>query len=294
MDLQFDQLRAFVAVIDQGSFEGAARELRITPSAVSQRIKALETGVGRVLVQRQKPARATDSGEAVLRLARQLALLENDTLAALDERGAREITSIPIVINADSLAVWALPALAEVSASHGACFTVYREDQDHSTELLRSGTVMAAITSIATPVQGCLVRPLGRMRYRPMASPEFVSRWFPDGPTAKSLAVAPVVMFDRKDDLQDHYLRSHGGAPDPPRSYIPASAEYAKAVELGLGWGMLPGAQSESQESAGSLVAFDPAGQIDVPLYWQQWKLHSPLLTIVADAVERAAAEQLG
>jgi LysR family transcriptional regulator (chromosome initiation inhibitor) len=294
MDLQFDQLRAFVAVIDQGSFEGAARELRITPSAVSQRIKALETGVGRILVQRQKPARATDSGEAVLRLARQLTLLENDTLAALEESGAHEATSIPIVINADSLAIWALPALAEVFASHGACFTVYREDQDHSTELLRRGTVMAAITSVSTPVQGCLVRPLGRMRYRPMATPEFVKRWFPDGATAESLAVAPVVMFDRKDDLQDHYLRSHGTSLNPPRTYIPASTEFAKAVELGLGWGMLPGAQSERQESVGNLVAFDPAGHVDVPLYWQQWKLHSPLLTAVADAVERAAAKRLG
>ena len=294
MDLQFDQLRAFVAVIDQGSFEAAARELRITPSAVSQRIKALETGVGRILVQRQKPASATESGEAVLRLARQLALLENDTIAALDASGAREATSIPIVINADSLAIWVLPALVEAFASHGVSFTVYREDQDHSTELLRRGTVMAAITSVSTPVQGCLVRPLGRMRYRPMATPEFVKRWFPDGATAESLAVAPVVLFDRKDELQDSYLRSRGSALNPPRSYIPASAEYARAVELGLGWGMLPGAQSEQQESAGTLVAFDPDGSIDVPLYWQQWKLHSPLLAAVADAVSRAAARHLG
>lgn len=294
MDLQFDQLRAFVAVIDQGSFDGAARELRITPSAISQRIKALETGVGRILVQRQKPAVATESGEAVLRLARQLALLENDTLDALAGSGAHQAMSIPIVINADSLAVWVLPALAEVFASHGVCFTVYREDQDYSTELLRRGTVMAAITSVSAPVQGCLVRPLGRMRYRPMASPDFVKRWLPHGATAENLALAPVVMFDRKDDLQDSYLRSHGETLNPPRTFIPASTEYAKAVELGLGWGMLPGGQSEHQESAGNLVAFDPAGIIDVPLYWQQWKLHSPLLTAVADAVQRTAAERLG
>ncbi len=293
MDLQFDQLCAFVAVIDQGSFEGAARELRITPSAVSQRIKALEAGVGRILVQRQKPAGATESGEAVLRMARQLTLLENDTLAALAEDGAHETTSIPIVVNADSLSIWVLPALADVVTNHSVCFTVYREDQDHSTELLRRGTVMAAITSISTPVQGCLVRPLGRMRYRPMASPEFVKRWFPNGATAQSLAAAPVVLFDRKDELQDHYLRSRGAALNPPRSYIPASTEYARAVELGLGWGMLPGAQSKQQESVGNLVVFDPAGTIDMPLYWQQWKLHSPLLTTVADAVARAASQQL-
>lgn len=295
MDLQFDQLRTFAAVIDHGTFDGAAKELRVTPSAVSQRIKALEAGVGRVLVQRQKPARATESGEAILRLARQLALLENDTVAALGEAEFGDApTRIPLVINADSLAIWALPALAAVQASHSVCFDIYREDQDHSTELLRSGSVMAAITSTAAPVQGCLVRPLGRMRYRPMASPDFARRWFPDGATAESLASAPVMMFDRRDDLQDRYLRGRSGSElNPPRTFIPASAEYARAIELGLGWGMLPGAQSAAQEYAGELVAFDPDAHIDVPLYWQQWKLHSPLLSVVADEVERAAAALL-
>ena len=50
MDLQLDQLRTLVAVLDTGSFEATARAMNITPSAVSQRIKALEHQAGRVLV----------------------------------------------------------------------------------------------------------------------------------------------------------------------------------------------------------------------------------------------------
>jgi LysR family transcriptional regulator (chromosome initiation inhibitor) len=47
MTLDPVQLATFQAVIEQGSFDAAARALHVTPSAVSQRIKALEQVVGR-------------------------------------------------------------------------------------------------------------------------------------------------------------------------------------------------------------------------------------------------------
>lgn len=43
MALLHPQLEAFLAVIEEGSFERAAKRLCITPSALSQRIKGLET-----------------------------------------------------------------------------------------------------------------------------------------------------------------------------------------------------------------------------------------------------------
>jgi LysR family transcriptional regulator (chromosome initiation inhibitor) len=298
MEIQRDQLRAFAAVVDQGTFEAAARELRVTPSAISQRIKSLELAVGRVLLQRVKPVRPTASGETILRLARQFTLLEGDALAALgtdDEvappGGQRAVVSIPLVINSDSLATWALPALARVQASHAVAFDIYREDQEHSTARLRDGSVMAAITSVSEPVQGCVVRALGHMRYRPMASRSFVQRWLPDGPTEEALDAAPVVIYDRTDDLQDAYLRRRAGpGAHPPRHFIPASSEFASAVRLGLGWGMLPDAQITG---FGDLVEFDSSEFVDVPLYWQQWKLHSPLLGVIADELAAAAAGHL-
>ncbi|MEO3744514.1 LysR family transcriptional regulator ArgP [Plantactinospora sp. B5E13] len=296
MDLQFEQLRTFVAVVDHGSFEAAARQLHVTASAVSQRMKALETTVGRVLVERGKPARATASGELVLRLARQVALLETDVLDQLGAPSAADregFTRIPVVVNGDSLNTWVLPALA-VAARQRICVDVHREDQDHSVELLRRGTVMAAVTSDSRPVQGCAVRPLGRMRYRPMASPEFVRTWFPDGPTAENLSRAPVLVFDRKDDLQHRYLRRRTRRSlDPPRSYLPFSGDFAEAVRLGLGWGMLPRQQSARYEAAGTVVPVDPDAVLDVPLYWQQWRLESRQLTVLADAVADAAARSL-
>jgi LysR family transcriptional regulator (chromosome initiation inhibitor) len=297
MDVQFEQLRTFVAVVDNGSFDAAARQLHITPSAVSQRMKSLETSVGRVLVERGKPVVATSSGQVVLRLARQIALLESDALQDLGADASADpagFTRIPVVVNGDSLNTWVLPALSAVAESHRICVEVHREDQDHSLALLRQGTVMAAITSDARPVQGCAVRLLGGMRYRPMATPEFVRTWLPDGPTIDNLARAPMVVYDRKDDLQDRYLRRRTRRSlIPPRSYVPASADFADAVRLGLGWGMLPEQQSGAHEASGALVAVDPEATIDVPLYWQQWRLDSGLLGVLADAVAAAASASL-
>ena len=59
MDLMPAQLAALVAIADHGTFEAAARHLHITPSAVSQRIRALESEVGQVVVQRTTPCRPT-------------------------------------------------------------------------------------------------------------------------------------------------------------------------------------------------------------------------------------------
>src|SRR6187402_3621396 len=111
--MEHDQLRTLLAAIDTGSFEAAARSLSVTPSAVSQRIKALEQQVGVVLLQRSKPVRPTETGLAITRLARQVDLLEREALAALHP-GDDAWVSVPLVINADSLATWVLPALATV------------------------------------------------------------------------------------------------------------------------------------------------------------------------------------
>ncbi|SEP00939.1 LysR family transcriptional regulator ArgP [Amycolatopsis saalfeldensis] len=289
-DLPLDQVRTLLAVVDEGSFDAAAAALHVTPSAVSQRVKALEQRTGRVLVQRSKPVRLTESGAVLVRFARQLTRLEADTRAELGLAEAGVPTTLPIAVNADSLATWFLPALADLPAELRVCFDLRSDDQDHTAALLREGLVMAAVTSAPHPVQGCTATRLGRMRYRAVASPEFAERWLGDGPRA--LADAPAVLFDRKDDLQDRFLRglTRRRAPGGARHYVPASESFAEAVAAGLGWGMVPEAQLARR---GPLVDLAPDRPVDVPLYWQQWKLDSPALAAVAAAVTRAAARAL-
>lgn len=204
--------------------------------------------------------------------------------------GVGDHVIIALAVNGDSLNTWVLPALAAIPVELGVRFEVHREDQATSTRLLRAGSVVAAITSEAEPVQGCNARRLGRMRYRPMCSPEFRERWFVEGPSVTALERAPMIVFDRDDQLQDRYLRKKTRRRlDPPRHYIPVSAEFAAAVGLGLGWGMLPAQQSAELERSGRLVELDPGRHVDVILYWQQWKLRTAPLDAVATAIVAAA-----
>jgi LysR family transcriptional regulator, chromosome initiation inhibitor len=290
MDFELSQLAALSAAVTEGTLEGAARALHITPSAVSQRLKALERAAGRVLLVRSKPVRVTPSGEPVLRLARQVALLAAD--AAREVFGDGQPVTIPLAINADSLATWVLDALAPLAGS--VCFDIRREDQAHTSALLREGIAMAAITADAEPVPGCSSVALGSMKYRCMAAPEYAQRWFGGGVSAASLAVAPVVVFDRKDDLQSRYLRRRSRRRlEPPTHYVPSTAEFVSAVRLGFGWGMIPDVQAQPGLASGELVDLDPAGASRIDLYWQQWKLRSPSLDLVATAIRAAAAAHL-
>ena len=296
MDLDLGQLRALAAVVDAGTLDAAAKRLHVTTSAVSQRLRALESATGRVLLVRSRPVRVTPSGEEVLRLARQVELLVADTASALDgtvEAAGAVVARppvLPLAVNADSLATWVLPALAHLAGPDAeVCLDLRREDQAHTARLLRDGTVMGAITADAEPVPGCSAVALGSMRYLPVATPEVAERWRRDP------AGAPVVVFDRDDDLQDDWLAAHlpaGVRVDPPRHHVPASVDFSEAVALGWGWGLLPQVHAAAGLASGGLVLLDEV-PVDVPLFWQQWKLRSPALDAAAAALRAAARTAL-
>ena len=287
MRIPFELAETIAVVIDEGTLDAAARRLHITPSAVSQRIKTLEEQLGRVLLVRSKPARPTEAGAAVVRLARQAALLEHDAIAVLgaDPDDAARIT-MPLAVNADSLATWFLEPLARLSQQHPVVFELHRDDQDFTAGLLESGTVMGAVTSRATPVAGCRVSVLGAMRYEAVATPAFVARWFADGVDARSLADAPVVDFDRRDDLQTRVAAGDRRRPGAARRGTTCPRRTISRHPCG--WGSAGrcflGSSPKMLSTRGELVTLGGA-PVDVPLHWQQWNLRSELLDAVADAI---------
>ncbi|MBU4464654.1 MAG: LysR family transcriptional regulator ArgP [Actinobacteria bacterium] len=285
MRISLELAQTIAAVIDEGTMDAAARRLHITPSAVSQRVKTVEEQLGQVVIVRSKPVRATSAGAALVRLARQFALLEHDTLVELRADADDARVTVPLAVNADSLATWFLAPLARLAQDRPVVFELHRDDQDFTAGLLESGTVMGAVTSRESPVAGCRVSALGAMRYEAVASAEYVARWMPEGPIASAVTVAPIVDFDRRDDLQTRWLSAEGVDPaGPPRHFVPASNEFATAVRLGLGWALLPRLQSQDALDSGALVLLG-GRPIDVPLYWQQWNLRSALLDAIADEI---------
>ena len=293
MDLPVEHLSTFAAIIDEGSFEGAARRLHITPSAVSQRVKNMEQRLGSVLIRRSRPIELTPAGSTLLRVARQLERITGDAAKELGiGPGAR--TVLPIVVNADSLATWFVPAIARAARETGAYFEIVRADETISTDRLRSGEVIAALTATSEPVPGCTSMLLGIDRYRAVAAPEFLDQYFSTGIRAETLRTAPMIEFDRHDIFQQRFIRRFTRAKvSPPRHMVPSSHEFALAIELGLGWGMVPELQCRDALDAGRLVELHPGAAIELPLFWQRWNLPSPLIDHVSNVVREAAANAL-
>ncbi|HET7196100.1 MAG TPA: LysR family transcriptional regulator ArgP [Nocardioides sp.] len=295
-------LRTLAAAVRAGTFDAAARELHVTPSAVSQRVKALERRVGRVLLHRTKPIEPTPAGHVLVRLAAQVDLLEREAVAELvggevGEAGSGDDApwaEIPLAVNADTMATWMLDAMVAVQERHRVTFELFRIDETLSGQRLRHGDVMAAVTSVPQPVPGCRVVRLGTMRYLGLATPAYVERYLPDGPTAAALARAPLIDFDRADVIQRGFLRKLARRHlTPPATYVPAVRDYDEAVRRGMGWGMLVDAQARDDVAAGKLVEIAPGRHVDVPLFWQHWKLGSALMDDLTSAVVASAAEWL-
>lgn len=302
--MQFEQLRALAAIVDEGTFEAAADVLGVTPSAVSQRIKALEASVGQVVVRRSVPCEPTEAGVALVQMARQVQVLREETLHRLGAEPTGRART-PVAVNADSLATWFVPVLDAAAQWTDTLLDLHVEDQDHSSALLRRGDVLGAVTADPTPVHGCTVEPLGSMRYLPVISPRLLERH-----GSADLERLPMIQYNAKDDLQRQALSRwrrtqntdspEGEAaaedevlPSPPTHTVPSFDGFHAAIRSGLGWGMLTEHQWRHLPDDGSLTRVPGLADVQVGLYWQSWTLRSTRLERLRAAVLDAAAQHL-
>ncbi|HEY5800765.1 MAG TPA: ArgP/LysG family DNA-binding transcriptional regulator, partial [Burkholderiaceae bacterium] len=200
MSLDPRHCAALIAVIESGSFEQAAAQLHLTPSAVSQRVRALEEALGKPLVIRTRPCRATPDGQRLLRHLRMARLLEQELEAEFEGDDAAPLT-VALAVNADSLASWVLPALVPFARQENILLDLTVEDQNHTFALLEAGKVSGCISTQAKAMRGCAAEALGTMRYRAMAAPEFKAQWFAGGMTQAAARRAPALFYNCKDDL---------------------------------------------------------------------------------------------
>ena len=250
VDLDLAQLRALDATVTAGTLDGRrpgpARDAR----AISQRLKALEAATGRVLLVRSKPVQVTESGQAVLRLARQVALLAADAARELAGTGSGPVDAAH---RAQRRLDGHLGAARPGPAGRRVLLRpAPRGPGAHQRRCSARARVMAAVTADAVPVPGCTVTRLGGMRYRPMATRGLrrpvVPRRGHDGGAGRG---------------PGRGLRPQGRPParatcasavwTPPARRCTTSRPRpttSTAVRLGFGWGMVP-AQQEPPAGAG-------------------------------------------
>ena len=308
-------LECLAAIVEEGGFERAAQRLSITQSAVSQRLRALESQVGCVLIVRSRPLKPTSAGHLLLKHTKMLRLLRADLERDLKELapsslgGAREEERISIAINADSIATWALPALTGL-ARQGLSMEIITDDQDFTHEWLREGQVLGCVTTLRQALRGCKVVALGAMEYVAVAAPGFVqarlARAAPAGGATRSGASAsaltahnfrelPFVAFSRKDDMQSEFVAKAFGLKRVTLSqlFVPSSEGQVRAVLAGWGASVVPRLLAQGLLDQGLLVNIAPAHTLLIQLYWHCWNLESEVLDALTAALTQASAQSL-
>lgn len=289
--LDYPAALAVATVIRTGSFDRAAAALHVTPSAISQRVKALEDRLGLVLIARGTPCTATEAGAWLCRHMDHVGMLESELFRHFPQTpdpGQR--VTVAIATNADSLGTWLIPALTAFTRETGYLLSVSVDDEDHTADWLRQGRVLAAVTGLAKPVAGCTLRPLGRLAYRVTASPEFAARHFPRGITAEALATAPALTFNQKDRLQHTWAERVTGRPLALRThFLPSTQGFLDACLGGMGWALNPEPLARPHLATGRLVDLSPAHPPEVALNWQVTRLAAGPLEPLTRAVMAAA-----
>jgi LysR family transcriptional regulator, chromosome initiation inhibitor len=294
--LDYSSLAALAAVAREGSFEKAAAALGVTPSAVSQRVKGLEERVGAILLTRGAPCRPTEIGAKLCAHVEQVRLLEGEVARDLPGLAGSAPTTptVRVAVNADSLGVWFPEAASRFAAETGAMLDLVLEDEAHTADRLRSGEVLAAVTADPTPVPGCKSYPLGSLDYAAVASPAFMARFFADGVAPDSLNAAPMLRFDRRDQLQARWaMEAWGIKLSPPTHWAPSTPGMLDMTLAGLGWATTPVPLAAPLIAAGRLVELPPHRRIAVRLYWQRSRLAARLLDQLTQAVRAVGARAL-
>jgi LysR family transcriptional regulator, chromosome initiation inhibitor len=287
-------LECFAVLIEEGSFERAARRLSITQSAVSQRLRTLEGDAGTVLVVRSRPLKLTATGEVLLKHANRLRLARSDfqrhagALKPFTAGTAWKDERIAIALDGDSVA-WALPALDEL-ARRGLSLEIFVDPLDCTRDRLRDGQVMGCITSAEFPPAGCKAVPIGAVEYLAVAQPAYAREHLPDGLGPYNFSAARFVACDRKDGLAPQFVHRAFGVAHArlDECYVPTPEGRLRAVLAGWGLGILPEGLVREPLEHGRLLNVAPRHSMRVMLYWQCWNGESSVLDALGAALAGA------
>jgi LysR family transcriptional regulator (chromosome initiation inhibitor) len=272
--LDYRGIEALYTVQEHQSFEAAAKKLHITQSAVSQRIKGLETHYGQPVLIRTLPYRPTQLGIQLIGHFKRLCLLEND----LEKELGTALTppSISVALNRDSLETWFLDLIEDSKIASQIVLEVIADDQELTLNYLRNGLVSACLSTSEKEIIGGKVNFLGDMEYILVASPEFIKKHFSNGNFKKCLKEAPSIKFDKNDKLHEKYLEKFFNLQGDELNMhmIPSVKGFKKFAQLGYGYALIPKIDIYDELKKKQLVQiYDKTWKI--PLYWHYWSVQS-------------------
>lgn len=293
-NIDYKLLKALDAVVTEQSFERAAQRLFITQSAVSQRIKLLEKHFGEPLLIRSSPPQSSNLGRLLLGHYQRVLQLEVELNQQLDLQ-SNKVQTLPLAVNADSLASWLITALSPLLQEKNVQLNLFVQDESTTWERMRSGEALACLSSKAKAISGSDSHFLGYMEYVCVSSPEFIDRFFKQGVNKQSLQLAPAMSFDQSDDIHLAFLREHfqlqmGQYP----CHTVRSSEAFVDITLASGaYSFNSIFNVQSHLKSGRLIDILPDYKLRVPLYWHCWQLGGELMQQLSEQVITYARQVL-
>lgn len=273
--MDYRAIAALYAVIETQNFEAAAAKLCITQSAISQRIKSLESYYGEPLLVRTQPYQPTARGEILLGHYKRVLQLE--AALAIPET---QVPQISIAISRDSLETWFMSVLIQLKTLMPMTLEVIADDQEITHEYLRKGLVSTCVSTSSKAMAGCKAELIGHLDYVLVASPAFKKQYFDHVKNIKdALLKAPAVIFDNKDNLHSRYLKHFFNIADSVANYhkLPSVEGFRQFALLGYAYALVPKIDIVSDLKSKKLVNLFPDKIWRMPLYLHTWSIETKI-----------------
>lgn len=263
MSLLSSQLLAFMAVVKHKTVHGAAEEIHLTQTAVTQRIRALERALRTsVFVRSRRGMLLTPEGEALYRYCHAAQELEGEALAII--QGAGTVSEVAVSISAPSSIMRSrvIPACLPVMQKYPQLLIHFNvNDIDNRHQALKAGSVDFAILSKDNMAQEMCCKPLLPERYVLVASARWKGRKLKD-----IIKQERIIDYDETDQVTLDYLRQHQlvGDVKSGRYFVNRTENLAYLVAQGIGYTTLAKEFAQQYVASGELIVLNQGRSIEV------------------------------
>lgn len=282
--VDYQAIAALLAVIETQSFQDAAKKLFITQSAVSQRIKSLESHYGQPVLIRTLPYQPTHLGSMLLDHHRRTMILEDALNAVLLSNYQQKIS---IAISRDSLETWFTHVLQALDKIPPFLLEIIADDQDVTISYLQNGSVSACASTSAKSFSGCKNEFLGYYDYVLVAAPKFKKKYFSSKSNRDNLIKAQAMIFDAKDSLHTAYLKHYFNISDEDIRYhvVPSVAGFRQFAVNGYAYALIPEIDIKQELRQGKLINLFPDKVWQMPVYWHSWSVETKVYRLFNELV---------
>ena len=288
-NLNLDQLRSLMEVVELGSFTAAAKRLHLTPPAISQQIRELEHRCGLQLVERiGRRAFATPAGRELIVHGRRIMADAEHALAAVRQHKKGTAGRVHTGAGPTALVYLLPPALRKLREEYPDIeIVVTSRTTQRISEGLLSNIVDIGFTALPVEADGLDVVPVRTdpmVAILPATEPAIPDRLTPADVARRTLILEYQRVPHR--NLSRAWLQA-GGVPVRPALEFDSIEAIKNAVSAGLGMAIVPGPAMSHAPPLNSVLVrpLDPPLMRALGIVQRRGRAETPALKLVREAI---------